>query len=174
MTKLSIKDKINTYNLWKNEHLSIKNIAKKYGISFGSLTYTIALIDRYGIECLNRTYHFYSSDFKEKVVLEMLDGKDSIYEIGLKYTLPSNGMLHNWLRSYRENGYTIVTKKKGRKVNGQASRNAAGRRNQTAQKRQKSLTREELQAAHTQRIHKKLVALVDERIEREKQDKRKK
>ena len=34
--------------------------------------------------------------------------------VSLEYSLISDGMLNNWIKSYKENGYTIVEKKRGR------------------------------------------------------------
>ena len=46
----------------------------------------------------------------------MLLGNESINAVALDLGLPGNGMLSNWIRSYKENGYNVVIKKKGRRI----------------------------------------------------------
>lgn len=45
---------------------------------------------------------------------KVLVDNQSIWSVALEYGLPSKGMLNNWIRSYKENGYVIVEKTKGR------------------------------------------------------------
>ena len=39
----------------------------------------------------------------------------SVSSIAIEYGLSSDGMLFNWIKSYKENGYVIVEKTKGRR-----------------------------------------------------------
>ena len=159
MAKLSIDNKINIYNLWKHEHLPIPYIAKKYSLNRSTLGYLIILIDMHGIAVLSRQKQFYSIEFKQKLIREALLKTESINQISLKYALPSNGLLYNWLRSYYENGYTIVTKKRGRKPHVRQNNRGTKETSSSTQKRKPCLTRKELKVAHSKRIRKKIRCL---------------
>ena len=41
----------------------------------------------------------------------------SVTETAIEYGLPSKSILFQWIKSYKENGYTIVEKKRGRPPN---------------------------------------------------------
>ena len=43
--------------------------------------------------------------------------KHSVTETAIEYGLPSKSILFQWIKSYKENGYTIVEKKRGRPPN---------------------------------------------------------
>ncbi|WP_338344459.1 transposase, partial [Fructobacillus evanidus] len=117
MSKLSKEDKVNIYYLWKKQCYSPKQIGHEYKISSGNVQYLVSLIDKHGLAILEHAYQSYSDDLKLEIIQKALDPTRSIRSVALEYALPSRGMVSNWLRSYRENGYTIVTKKKGRKPN---------------------------------------------------------
>ncbi|CAH1857502.1 IS3 family transposase [Convivina intestini] len=159
MTKLSKKDKIQIYYLWKNQHYSSNQISRLYGINASHLGYLIALIDRHGLAVLNRHYQPYSNDFKRQVIQEiLLEGKSSV-RVALEYALPSAGMVRNWLRSYRENGYTVVTKQRGRKPHVRQNSRGTKATGSSTKKGKQILTRAELETAYTQRIRKKIRCL---------------
>ena len=44
----------------------------------------------------------------------MLVERESIESISVQYGIPSPGQLKAWIKSYKENGYVILEKKKGR------------------------------------------------------------
>ncbi|CAK1244196.1 Transposase InsO and inactivated derivatives (Tra5) [Fructobacillus cardui] len=159
MSKLSKEDKINIYYLWKNQHYSSRQIAKNYNLSFSNIEYLIALIDKNGLSVLNRPHQSYSNDLKLEIMRKVLYSNQSIRSISLEFALPSNELLYNWLRSFHENSYTIVTKKKERKPNDQSGERTARSGKSQAQERKPSLTREELEAAYHQQIYKKIRCL---------------
>ncbi|WP_338347313.1 hypothetical protein [Fructobacillus cardui] len=156
MSKLSKEDKINIYYLWKDQCYNPKQIGNKYKINSGNIQYLVSLIDKYGLSILDRSYQSYSDVFKLEVIRRALTSKQSINSIALECGLSSRGKVSNLLRSYRENGYTIVTKKKGRNPNDQSGERTARSGKSQAQERKTSLTREELEAAYYQRIYKKI------------------
>lgn len=47
----------------------------------------------------------------------MLIHQESIRAVAIDIGLLSDGILHNWLLKFKENGYNVVEKKKGRKPN---------------------------------------------------------
>lgn len=76
------------------------------------MQYLVSLIDKHGIAILEHAYQAYADDLKLEIIQKASEPTRSIRSVALEYALPSRGMVSNWLRSYRENGYTIVTKKK--------------------------------------------------------------
>lgn len=60
---------------------------------------------------------YYSPEFKEKALRRLLIDEESITAVAIDIGLSSRGMLVNWLKSYVENGYNIVEKKRGQHDN---------------------------------------------------------
>ena len=60
------------------------------------------------------TNRVYSNELKQEIIDEVLLLNQSIKSTSIKFGLSSAGMLVNWLKSYKENGYTLVNKKRGR------------------------------------------------------------
>ena len=114
MTKLSKQDKIDIYNNWKNYNISANLAAKEYGVNRTNLFYLIALIERHGIEILDNSYKDYSVEFKEKAIKRVIYDHETARQVSLDLGLPSQGMLHNWIRKYKEDGYNVINHKKGR------------------------------------------------------------
>ncbi|WP_338345973.1 transposase [Fructobacillus cardui] len=159
MSQLSKEDKINIYYLWKNQHYSSRQIAKNYNLSFSNIESLIALIDKNGLSVLNPPHQSYSNVLKLEIIRKILYSNQSIRSISLEFALASNGLLYNWLRSFHENSYTIVTKKKGRKPNDRSGERTVRSGKSQAQERKPSHTREELEAAYHQQIYKKIGCL---------------
>ena len=113
--KLTYEDKLEIYRLWKEEGFGYKRISKKAGISSDAARYIVNLIDIHGPEIVrhgkNRKY---SKRFKEAAIDRALKGNESILSVSLDLGLPNRGILQAWIRSYKENGYTVVERKKGR------------------------------------------------------------
>ena len=82
---------------------------------------------------------------------------EALRQLGLTNT----GILANWLRSFKENGYTVITKKKGRPPKN------AQKQGQTADQRTGRAGKE---AYSRVCIHKKLEALIQERKSQEKKN----
>ena len=56
----------------------------------------------------------YSKELKEEVINKVLLEGQSVFAAAIEYGLPNDGLLQAWIRSYKENGYVILEKKKGR------------------------------------------------------------
>ena len=56
----------------------------------------------------------YSKELKEEVINKVLLEGQSVFATAIEYGLPNDGLLQAWIRSYKENGYVILEKKKGR------------------------------------------------------------
>ena len=98
MSKLTRKDKIEIYERWKKGE-TISSLIKKHG-------YDILRKDK------NRTY---SKDFKLQIINRILIRNEPINYVALDIGLLSAGILYNWLSKFKENGYNVIEKKKGRK-----------------------------------------------------------
>ena len=116
MAKLSKQDKIDIYNNWKYYGKSINSLSKEYKVASSNLRYLVRLLDMYGLEVLNRAYTNYSVEFKRKAILRVLEDKEPIMQISLDLALSNQGILFNWLRKFKEDGYNVINHKKGRSV----------------------------------------------------------
>ncbi|WP_338940186.1 IS3 family transposase [Fusobacterium pseudoperiodonticum] len=115
MSKLTREDKIKIYERRKKGE-TIPSLAKNFDVQESNIKYLVDLIEKHGYDILrkdkNRTY---SKDFKLQIINRILISQESINSVALDIGLVSPGILHNWLSKFKENGYNIVEKKKGRK-----------------------------------------------------------
>ena len=114
MSKLSKGDKLNIYREWTIHNKRAVYLSKKYGITEHNVWYLVSLIDKHGLNILDKSYVHYSADFKLKAINRVLIDHEATNAVSLELGLRSSGMLYNWIRSYKENGYNVVIKKKGR------------------------------------------------------------
>ncbi|WP_237280636.1 IS3 family transposase [Succinivibrio dextrinosolvens] len=113
--KLSYEDKIEIYRLWKEEHIGTRTLAKMFGLARANIEYLNSLIDIYGISIAKKkTNRKYSKEFKEEAIKRVLLGHESQIQVSLSLALPNRGMLPNWIKSYKENNYNVIVKKRGR------------------------------------------------------------
>ena len=114
MSKLKTKDKENIYKLRK-EGKTLSYLASKYGIRKDNISYLIRLIDVHGLEILNKKNNNYYPPYqKEEIINRVLIGGESIISVAIDVGLSSDGMLQTWISKYKENGYNIVERKRGR------------------------------------------------------------
>ena len=114
MSKFNKEQKIEIYRKWKDEKISISQLSKAYKINLANLDYTLRLIDLYGIDILNTGKQVYSKEFKERAIEQAIFGTKPYMQLSLELGFKSIGMLNNWLREYKENGYNVIIKQKGR------------------------------------------------------------
>lgn len=80
-----------------------------------SIEYLIRLIDLHGYDILRKDKNrYYSPKLKQEIINKVLLEEQSIIGTAITYGLSSRGLLQAWIKSYKENGYVIVEKMKGR------------------------------------------------------------
>ena len=95
---------------------TIPSLAKAFDVQESNIKYLIALIEKHGYDILkNGKNRIYSKEFKLQTINRILINNESINSVAIDIGLASNGILHNWLSKFKENGYNVVEKKKGRK-----------------------------------------------------------
>ena len=160
MTKLNKEQRLEIYNQWKLKCLSANQIAKHWKLNRQNVSYMIKLIDRYGIDIYDRPNESFSKEFKEEAIEKYLLGTQSFPELALNLGLRSCGMLSNWVREYKENGYNVVIKKKGRHSSHEAKEVTQG-----AEKEDPAARRRKLEIAYRQCLRKKTKRLGSETTE---------
>ncbi len=114
MTKHTREQKIEIYHKRKSG-VSISVLSKQYRINKSNIKYLVKLIDFKGEDILRKGKNrYYSPELKLEIINKVLIDKKSTYQTAIEYGLTSEGILRNWIKSYKENGYTIVEKRKGR------------------------------------------------------------
>ena len=167
MSKLTRKDKIEIYERRKKGE-TISSLTKSFDVQGANIRYLIALIKKHGYDILrknkNRTY---SKDFKLQIINRILINHESINSVAINIGLVSPGILHNWLSKFKENGYNVVEKKKGRKPK---SMTKLKKNDKTLSEKEKikQLEEENLYLKAENEYLKKLRALVQERELKEK------
>ena len=154
MSKLTKQDKIDIYNYWNNYGKSSIWLSKKYGVDASNIRYMLNLIDRYGINILDRSYTTYTIEFKEKAIKRVLINEELADRVSLDLALPTKSLMHNWIRKYKEDGYNVINHKKGR-----PSHEKQRPTNQRTSKTTKRPKTRELKAYCRKRICKKIERL---------------
>ena len=115
MSKLTREDKIEIYERRKKGE-TISSLANSFYVSKSTIEYLIALIKKHGYDILrNGKNRYYSKEFKLQTINRVLVNFESVRQVAIDIGLASDGILHNWLSKFKENGYNVVEKKKGRK-----------------------------------------------------------
>ena len=115
VSKLTKEDKIEIYERrLKGE--TIPALSKTFNITESKIKYFIALIKKHGYDILREDKNrVYSKDFKLQTINRILINHESINSVAIDIGLASSGILYNWLLKFKENGYNVIEKKKGRK-----------------------------------------------------------
>ncbi|ANZ55381.1 IS3 family transposase [Lactobacillus helveticus] len=155
MSKFNKEQKIEIYRKWKDEKISISQLSKAYKMNIANLDYMLRLIDMHGTNILNTRKRVYSKKFKEQTIEQAIFGTKSDVQLSLELGFKSIGMLNNWLREYKENGYNFIIKQKGRLARGQRESKIA----QGTGERDPKAERRKLAIAYCERIRKKTEGL---------------
>ena len=112
MTKYTKEIKLAIYHEWIDDDRRGAYLSRKYGMRPGEIAYMVALLQRHGEGILDRPQQKYTYDFKLAAIDRVLLGGEALRQVSLDLGLTNQGILANWLRSFKENGYTVITKKK--------------------------------------------------------------
>ena len=160
MTKISYEEKINLYYYRKNG-MSFPSIKSKYGINKSGVEYLVRLIDKHGVDILRTNENkSYSSKEKQRILNRILIDNESILSVSIDEGLAAKGMLNNWLKKYRENGYNIVERKRGRPT---MKKEFKPKKNETIEEENERLKKENLYLKAELEYSKKLRAVVQAR-----------
>lgn len=163
MRKLSYEDKLNIYVQYKNG-ASINGLSRAYQASFTNIRYYIKLIELHGEDILRtQKNRVYSTELKIELVQQVLNKYDSTFNIAVKAGLASRTLLIGWVQKYKENGYNIVERKRGRPTMINKSKIINKRENETDQEKIKRLEEENLYLKAELEYSKKLRAVVQAR-----------
>lgn len=169
MSKLTLKQKKEIYTK-RNEGYSFSQLSQIYSVREDNIRYLCRLIDYHGFGILrDGKIRVYSNELKEQIINEVLIDRQSITLTSLKYGLSSNGILVNWIKSYKENDYTVVNRKKGRKH--KMTKKPKSKRLLTDQDRLKALEEENHYLKTENAYLKKLKVVVEQREKRLKEKK---
>ena len=160
MSKLSYEDKIEVYNERKSGK-TFNYLSAKYNIRKDNLKYLVRLIDKHGYDILrtnwNRTF---SSIEKERIINRVLLNNESVCSVAIDEGLLGNGILFNWIKKYKEMGYNIVERKRGRTT---MSKTINNKKTETDKEKIKRLEEENLYLKAELEYSKKLRAVVQAR-----------
>lgn len=161
MSKLTYQDKIDIYNERKQGN-SVINISKKYGVRKDVIKYLIRLINKHGYNILrtNKNKSF-SSEEKERIINRVLVNKESVCSVAIDEGLLSHGMLFNWIKNYKNMGYNIVERRRGRSPT--IMKKPKEIKNETDKEKIKRLEQENLYLKAELEYSKKLRAVVQAR-----------
>ena len=161
MTKLSYEDKINMYSDKKNG-MSITQISNKYKVRGTTVKYIYRLIEVHGYDALRKTKNkYYSSSQKEQIINRVLLNNEPIISVSIDECLLNPGILANWIKKYKELGYNIVERKRGRPI--MNKKELKPKKNETLEEENKRLKQENLYLKAELEYSKKLRAVVQAR-----------
>ena len=89
-------------------------LSKEYGIHEEKIRYLCRLVDKHGLEAIRHKQTKYSPEYKLAAINRVLKNGESIKTVSIDIGLTTDSLLSGWIKSYIENGYNVVTKKKGR------------------------------------------------------------
>ena len=160
MSKLSYEDKINIY-YEKKKGRSRKSLASQYKIHEANVQYLVRLIDRHGFDILRTTSNKkYTSNEKERIINRVLLNNESLISVAIDEGIASSGMLANWIKNYKDMGYNIVERKRGRPTMSKVTKK---KENETKDETIKRLEEENLYLKAELEYSKKLRAVVQAR-----------
>ena len=159
MTKLSYEDKINIYKEKKNG-VRVSTITSKYHYAKHNIQYLERLIDKHGYDILQSKNKSYSEEFKLKAIKRVLNNNETALSVAIDIGLSSDGLLQNWIKKYKENGYNIVERKRGRLTMSKVTKK---KENETQEEKIKRLEEENLYLKAELEYSKKLRAVVQAR-----------
>ena len=130
-------------------------LSKEYGINASKIRYMCRLVDKHGLEAIWHKFTKHSSDYKLVAIKRVLENGESVESVAVDLGLAADGILRQWIKSYIENGYNVVTKKKGRP----STRDKEKENSRRAGEGERTPSRAAVEEDHRSRILKKIVCL---------------
>jgi transposase len=168
MAKYSYEEKLEAVLRVIDDGMSSKASAKILGTAEAVVRRWVARYQQFGPEGLLLKHGSYDGDFKVYVIEYMHKNHMSLFQAAVTFGIPSDTTVGKWERIYYEEGpQALYRDNRGRSLNMKSNK---------PKKRKLDKTTEEDLIAEVQRLRmeneylKKLNALVQERIEREKQN----
>ncbi len=160
MSKLSYEQRISIYNERKHG-TSISTLSKKYNVRENVIQYMVCLIDKHGIDVLRKDKNmFYPKYKKEEIINRVLIGGEPVWAVAIDEGIQNDGTLRNWIKKYKEMGYNIVERKRGRPTMPKVTNK---KENETDKEKIKRLEEENLYLKAELEYSKKLRAVVQAR-----------
>ena len=160
MSKLSYEQRISIYNERK-QGISISTLSKKYNVRENVIQYMVCLIDKHGIDVLRKDKNmFYPKYKKEEIINRVLIGGEPVWAVAIDEGIQNDGILRNWIKKYKEMGYNIVERKRGRPTMPKVTNK---KENETDKEKIKRLEEENLYLKAELEYSKKLRAVVQAR-----------
>lgn len=160
MSKLTYEDKINIYQE-KKQGVSFSIIKSTYNYGIHNIQYLERLIDKHGYDILRTTKNkIYSKDFKQDAIDKVLINNETVMSVAIDIGLPNDGLLQNWIKKYKEMGYNIVERKRGRSTMPKVTKK---KENETDKEKIKRLEEKNLYLKAELEYSKKLRAVVQAR-----------
>lgn len=171
MAKLTNKQRIEIYER-KLKGESTKKLSIEYNINDSKIRYLYSLINKHGYSILRSNKNrYYSKEFKLITINIVLIGKESTNSVAVDIGLSSNGILHNWIKKYKENCYNVVEKKRGRKPKTMTKKiKINNNKKMTLEEKIKELEKRSLYLQAENEYLKKLEALIQEREQQKKKE----
>ncbi|HCS2332456.1 TPA: transposase, partial [Shigella sonnei] len=101
MEKFSLEFKKVVSEKYLEGELSLKSVARMYGISPCTVRKWAYAYREHGISILTGKKGRYSAELKLTVVKEVVDDGFSVREVTVKHGIPAFGTVCNWLEKYR-------------------------------------------------------------------------
>ena len=148
--KFTFEDKVQIYKERKSG-TTFSKLQLKWKMRKSKTKYLVRLVDKHGLDILRHSSHDYSIQFKEAAIYRVFILHESITSVSIDLGLSTNSILIRWIKEYKENGYNVVIRKRGR--------HAKEENNRGVRERKQVPTRAELEAINRERIHKKIRCL---------------
>ena len=96
------------------EGYSSRWLSKEYGLDDSKIRYLCKVVDKHGLDAIRHKHTKYSDEYKFNAINRVLVNREPIKAVAVDLGLSTSSILNQWIKSYIENGYNVVTKKKGR------------------------------------------------------------
>ncbi|MFX2612005.1 transposase [Enterobacter mori] len=116
MAKFSLEFKKEVSEKYLEDELSLKYVARMYGISPCTVRKWAYVYREHGIGVLTGKKGRYSADFELMVVKEIVDDCFSVRETAVKHGIPAFGAVCTWLEKYRKYGEDAFIRKNKKNI----------------------------------------------------------